>query len=130
MLKILKNPAKASLRLFISIASFLIIISGCTPQSDIKNQALRDRVCACSAGFSSDIGASLQIAYDKTSISGGTSADFKNETQAIIFSELPEQDRLRAYEDYINCIEQDWNIKNPVFTKKYTSKKALLKNNY
>jgi hypothetical protein len=114
--------SKSSPSFFISLSSLFIVLAGCTPELDIKNQALRDRVCACSAGFSSDVSASLQMAYDKAALKGGTTADFKNETQAIIFSELPEQDRLKAYEDYIQCIEKDWNIQSSSLTKKYISK--------
>lgn len=108
---------KQSIFLHLSTVTYLFM-TGCTPTSDIKNQTLRDRVCSCSGGFSSDVGADLQLAYDKASIKGDAGASFKEESKAIIFSQLPEQDRLKAYEDYIACIENDWNKDKKIIKSK------------
>ena len=100
--------------LIITSFSFLGILgslTACLKTADIKNQTLRDRVCACSAGFSNDVSAGLQLAYDKTTLKGGVLADLKSESQSVIFSQLPEQDRLKAYEDYIRCIENNLQLR-------------------
>lgn len=113
---------RSCLMKFVIGSTLFSMMSGCTPSAGIKDSTVRDRVNACSAGFSDDVGAALQLAYNKIAIQGGTTADFKNESQAVIFSMLPEQDRLKAYEDYINCIEQNWNQSCLPQQKKYSSK--------
>ena len=46
---------------------------------------------------------SLQSSY--THLHAQASANFKTAAKEVIFSELPENDRLQAYQNYINCIE-------------------------
>ena len=124
-MKIKFNP---QLSTYLKTFSALVVLSGCTKTIGIENQSIRDRVCACSAGFSDDIDASLQLAYDKTALKGGSILDFKNESQSIIFAEIPSQDKLKAYEDYINCIEKNWNSDSVLYPKKYISKSHQNKN--
>jgi hypothetical protein len=92
-----------------SIVGMSLILSGCAFSPDISDSQLEDRVVACSAGFERSTGASLKAAYDKATIQGQGSLDFHEHAQSIIFSELPQKDRLKAYEDYIRCVEKDWN---------------------
>ncbi|MBL0942248.1 MAG: hypothetical protein IBJ00_05960 [Alphaproteobacteria bacterium] len=93
----------------LGIGTSLTLLSGCAFSPDISDSRLEDRVVACSAGFERSTGASLKAAYDKIKIQGQGSLDFHEQAQSIIFSELPQKDRLKAYEDYIQCVEQDWN---------------------
>ena len=87
---------------FISIC----YVSGCAFETQcIEDKHLRDRVAACGAGLSDEAVGSLQASYDKHLMSTEGAAGFKMTTKEIIFSEIPERDRLRAYEDYIKCIE-------------------------
>src|SRR5688572_9420724 len=87
---------------------FVVLISGCNFSPGIKDPNLRDRVRACSAGFSDDLRLALQGSYDKKLSEGGVSADIKEEAQSLIFAELPRTDRLAAYNEYISCIEGKW----------------------
>lgn len=86
-----------------------LLLTGCISSPDIQDQSLSDRVKACSAGFSTRLQTSLGASLDKSNLKGGVNADFKEETKGIIFSEIPEQDRHAVYEDYIGCIEKNWN---------------------
>lgn len=92
----------------LTVTASAIFLVGChSPEvSDIK---INDRVKACSAGFSEDTQTALHASANKLTLEGGASSDFKQETKSIIFSQLPDGDRLKAYEDYIACVENDWN---------------------
>lgn len=84
------------------------MVTGCrTP--DLEDTKINDRVKACSAGFSEETRASLHASIDKANLSGDITPEMKEETRSIIFSQLPESDRLKGYEDYIACVEKDWN---------------------
>lgn len=84
-------------------------LAGCTqPFEDIKDNKLKDRILACGAGLSEENLLNLQANYNPLSISGNLSGDFKEKAKVLIFNEVPPENRLKAYEDYIKCIE-DWN---------------------
>jgi hypothetical protein len=70
---------------------------------------LRDRVVACGGGFRQSTILALGDTFDKTNLSGNLSGNFKEQAQALIFTEMPPQLRLAAYKDYIKCIEKEWN---------------------
>jgi len=95
-----------------TVLTLLILENGCS-SPDINNSQLRDRVRACGAGFSEDINLALNASFEELALKGGASGDFNDKAQSIIFSELPPQDRLKAYEDYIKCIQKDWNKEAP-----------------
>jgi hypothetical protein len=86
-----------------------LVLSGCMNSPDIEDKTLNDRVKACSAGFSEQVQCGLNASMDKAQLKGGIDSSIKEETKSIIFSEIPEKDRLRAYEDYIGCIQKNWN---------------------
>lgn len=86
----------------------LILSPGCN-SPEVSDGKINDRVKACSAGFSEEVRASLHASLDKADLAGDISPSIKQETRSIIFSQLPEADRLRGYEDYIACVEKDWN---------------------
>lgn len=89
------------------------LVSGCFFTSQgIDDEKLRDRVVACGAGLSDETLLSLQASYNAKQLNAQGNADFKTVAQEIIFSQLPEKDRLRAYEDYIKCIESPDLLKN------------------
>ncbi len=48
---------------------------------------------------------SLQASYDKHLANPQGAAAFKTMTKEVIFSEIPEKDRLKAYEEYVKCLE-------------------------
>lgn len=91
------------------ILGSLLAINGCTDTVVLQNNHLRDRVIACSAGFSDTIGTQLTAAYDQAAFKGELPIEFKRVAQALILEEMPVADRLAAYQDYINCIEKPWN---------------------
>lgn len=87
---------------------FSILLFGCA-SPDVSDVKINDRVKACSGGFSEGIQSSLNASLNKNALEGGVHADFKQEARSLIFSELPESDRLRGYEDYLKCVETNWN---------------------
>ncbi len=94
--------------ILIALIAFLFLQGGCaSPQ--IQNDRLNDKVKACSAGFSSGAQGALHASLNKAALSGGIDGNAIEETRSIIFSEIPENMRVQAYEDYIKCIQKDWN---------------------
>ena len=87
----------------------LLILSGCADNPNIEDRTLNDRVKACSSGFSENIKGNLDASLDKSAISGKITGETRQETKSLIFDAMPEKDRLKAYEDYIACIEKHWN---------------------
>lgn len=77
---------------------------------NIQDSAVNDRVKACSAGFSDDTRAALHASLDKAVPSGTIDADIKQETKSLIFAETPVEDHVKVYEDYIKCVEANWNV--------------------
>lgn len=83
-----------------------MLLHACQPYYEhIKDQKLRDRVVACGVGFSDEAKAQLEVAYLKHKLNGDLSASFRDSAQSIILDDVPPQDRLKAYEDYIKCIK-------------------------
>lgn len=76
---------------------------------EARYKYFQERVLACGAGFSEAAQASLHAAYRISAMDGKISAHGKEISQAVIFSQLPEQDRLKGYEDYIRCLEAHLN---------------------
>lgn len=88
------------------ILSILLIACNSPDVSDVK---INDRVKACSGGFSEGVQSSLHASLNKSVLEGGLDGGFKQEARSLIFSELPESDRLKGYEDYLKCVETNWN---------------------
>ncbi len=86
-----------------------IAIAGCVNSPEIEDGHLNDRVKACAAGFSEQAQAGLSASLNKAALSGSLSGEVKEETQGIIFSEVADADKVKVYEDYIACIEKNWN---------------------
>ncbi|MBN9412528.1 MAG: hypothetical protein J0H12_01180 [Candidatus Paracaedimonas acanthamoebae] len=81
----------------------IFLLGGCSFQDQgIKNTNLRDKVIACGAGFSE---AALGTLGGERRGDIQADAGLKISTEEIIFSELPPEDRLNAYKDYIRCIK-------------------------
>lgn len=76
---------------------------------EIKDTVLNDRVKACGAGFSESMQANLQASLDKAAKKGGFDTEIKEETKTTIFEQMPDSEKVKAYEDYIACIEKNWN---------------------
>ncbi len=91
------------------IVLLALLLSGCMHSPDIQNSNLNDRVKACSAGFSDNVQGDLNASIDRAALKGQIDGGVKEETRAIIFSQIPDGDKLKAYEDYIGCIEKNWN---------------------
>lgn len=87
----------------------LLTLSACTHSPEIENNILRDRVKACSAGFSENTQADLHAVLNKAALDGELSGEIKEQTKSMIFESIPEKDREKAYRDYIRCIENNWN---------------------
>ena len=90
------------------IISTVLSLVACE-SANIENETLNDRVKACGGGFSVQIQNALQASLSKAPPGGSLSDDFKDEAKVIIIEDMPDQDKLKAYEDYIGCIEKNWN---------------------
>jgi hypothetical protein len=90
-----------------------ILLVACSSH-DIKDSVVSDRVKACSAGFSDETKAKLHASLEKTAASGSIEADVKQETKSLIFAETPIEDHVKVYEDYLKCVEANWNVPSPV----------------
>lgn len=82
------------------------LLTGCAFQDQgIENKTLRDKVIACGAGFSDIALGTLGATDEKFPFNLQANAGLKSSAEEIIFTELPPQDRLKAYKDYIACIK-------------------------
>lgn len=88
--------------LWILLAS---LMSSCTPPETIHDETLSDRVIACGCGFSDDLLTSLLASASDTKLEGSVNADFRLKAKQLIFDEFDPQDRIKAYEEYIRCLE-------------------------
>jgi hypothetical protein len=86
----------------------LLLLSGChyTQINDIK---INDRVKACSAGFSEEMQIALHASLHNINEGIDGSLQLHEDSKSMIFSQLQESDRIKAYEDYIKCIQKHWN---------------------
>lgn len=85
---------------------FGVLLTGCAFQDQgIENKTLRDKVIACGAGFSDITLGELGTADEKFPFHLQADAGLKSSAEETIFTELPPQDRLRAYKEYIACIK-------------------------
>lgn len=96
------------MKLIVSSSFFLLLMCGCS-SPDIQDQHLNDRVKACSAGFSESTCLGLHASLNRAALQGGINSDIREETKSMIFNEIPDGDKLKCYEDYINCVESNWN---------------------
>jgi hypothetical protein len=88
----------------------VIAITGCSNNNSIKDKSVDSRVKACSAGFTYETRSGLAASLDKAALSGQINSDVRDESKALIFSETPTKDHIRVYEDYIRCLESNWNF--------------------
>ena len=105
-----------------------LLLSSCSNQPSIHDVALRDKVVACGSGFSDNVAVQLGADYELSMQKGegNLKDDFSNKAEATIFFEIPEKDRLQAYNSYIKCIEDQGLFENKKSTQKnpvaYTSR--------
>jgi hypothetical protein len=95
------------------IVTASILLTACSSH-DIKDSVVSDRVKACSAGFSDETQAKLHASLEKQSASGTIDGNIKQETKSLIFAETPIEDHVKVYEDYLKCVEANWNVVNTV----------------
>jgi len=108
-----------------------ILLSACnTTMPGIEDAHVKERVIACGGGFSDSANLALADTFDRTAYNGQLSSGFKIQARPIIFSEIPPQDRLVAYQDYIKCVEEKWNTSqvNDFSTKIKTKRISFQKN--
>lgn len=89
----------------------VLLIAGCADKIEIHDIRLRDRIIACSGGFSEGAQVNLRGTFDEFALKGKANLGFNEAAQSIIFKELsefPPKNRLRVYEDYIRCIVTPW----------------------
>lgn len=90
------------------ILAAMFLTANCA-SPEIQDDHLNDRVKACSGGFSVSTQGNLHACLKKVELKGGINGGILEETRSIIFSEIPENMRVQAYNDYIKCIQKDWN---------------------
>lgn len=105
MMELLVNPK------ILSIVIVSLIMISCSSH-EIKDSVVSDRVKACSAGFSDETRAQLHASLEKASASGTIDGDVKQETKSLIFAETPIEEHVKVYEDYLKCVEANWNVAN------------------
>lgn len=93
--------------------SVTLLLAACSSH-DIQDSVVNDRVKACSAGFSDETQALLHASLEKAAATGGIYGDVKQETKALIFAETPVEDHVKVYEDYLKCVEANWNVSKPL----------------
>jgi hypothetical protein len=93
--------------------SISLLLTACSSH-DIQDSVVSDRVKACSAGFSDETQAKLHASLEKAAMSGSIGTDVKQETKALIFAETPVEDHVKVYEDYLACVEANWNVAKPL----------------
>jgi hypothetical protein len=82
----------------------LFALLSCASPEQVKNDTLRDKVLACGLMFNESLQVSLGCSVDKHYTDGKIGEGF-NESVKGIFSELPEADREKAYEAYLDCLK-------------------------
>lgn len=85
----------------------LLCTAGCKEVPPTQQSLLKDRIAACGAGFSDTLQSNLSASLLIHSINNTFETGFKVQSKELIFDELPPEDRLKGYEDYIKCIEKD-----------------------
>jgi hypothetical protein len=55
---------------------------------------------------------------EKAAASGTIDGDVKQETKSLIFAETPIEEHVKVYEDYLKCVEANWNVSAPVKRRK------------
>jgi len=60
----------------------------------------------------------LHASLEKASASGTIDGDVKQETKSLIFAETPIEEHVKVYEDYLKCVEANWNVSTPVKGRK------------
>lgn len=112
----------------------VIVLTGCSlgvpPTPKLHDTELESKVYACAAGFGGEISASLSAEFDKMKKEGRIGVVSAWETAAAFFFSMPEKDRVKAYELYLNCLQLDKaDQKNELyeFKKEKYDKLAALK---
>lgn len=85
-------------------------IAGCKEAPPTKESLLREHITACGAGFSDSLQSNLSDSLLVHSLKNTFEAGFKVQAKELIFDELAPEDRLKGYEDYIKCIENESNL--------------------
>lgn len=96
-----------------NLLPILVLLTACSPHN-IQDSVVSDRVKACSAGFSDETRAQLHASLEKAAASGTIDGDVKQETKSLIFAETPIEEHVKVYEDYLKCVEANWNVSTPV----------------
>lgn len=93
----------------LSVFFIPFLLTACSSHN-IKDSVVSDRVKACSAGFSDETRAQLHASLEKASASGTIDGAIKQETKSLIFAETPIEEHVKVYEDYLKCVEANWNV--------------------
>jgi len=94
--------------LIVLIFSLVILTSCCIKTREIKNVNLYDKVKACGGGIGLSESVILRLTNLHTNlpIEAKLNLGLQEQIKPLIFSELPEKDKLKGYEDYCKCIQK------------------------
>jgi hypothetical protein len=95
--------------MYVGLALCVIALAACET-TEVQDGKVGDRMKVCGAGFSVDTQAALTSTINKATLEGKLDGDLKEEARTTIFSQLPAEYRLKGYEDYISCVEKNWNF--------------------
>lgn len=113
--------------LILGACGVAMLLSACNTTPDASNTQVKEKVVACGQGFSHTTNLILADTFDRTTYKGRLSSGFKLQIRPVIFSEIPSGDRLAIYQNYLRCVEEQWDttqINN--FKKKVIAKRKLL----
>jgi len=88
---------------------FALMLASLIPHNEqtIQDTTLKDRVLSCGTEFSDELQSNLSASFLIHSIQGSVNKGFKLQAKELIFSELPYEAALQAYEGYLECIEEE-----------------------
>jgi hypothetical protein len=91
----------------LTIACLALVAGGCAAQGSLNNPNLQ-ALSVCSAGHRQTLSADVDAKVAQDLRDGQLSATLASEIKGLFLSDpnLPAEDRLPAYERYLECIKQ------------------------
>jgi hypothetical protein len=89
------------------VVVILVVASCARPQAPaVGDPTLRDRMIVCSAGVESAAKTSLQAEINAQTRSGKAGVELESAIKSWFLSQIPAQDRERAYQTYVACLDK------------------------
>jgi hypothetical protein len=91
---------------FAGLAGLIVVLSGCAAKGPVSNATLQT-ISLCSAGHRQTISGNIEAKVAQDLHDGKLSATLASELRGLFVNDqsLPAEDRLPAYEKYLDCIK-------------------------